>query len=104
MLPTEASCGVRLTRCTVMATVSSGTRIRASWHSRNSAIHGPSFLRILSSSLSRRYRGIITSYGLRSKADDDGQTYEVAPDVLKEHGKTKNPYPNVDAASGGSLS
>jgi citrate synthase len=28
------------------------------------------------------------------------QTYEVAPDVLKEHGKTKNPFPNVDAASG----
>lgn len=27
-------------------------------------------------------------------------TSEVAPDVLKEHGKTKNPYPNVDAASG----
>ncbi|UZJ56017.1 hypothetical protein CBS101457_005337 [Exobasidium rhododendri] len=25
---------------------------------------------------------------------------QVAPDVLKEHGKTKNPYPNVDAASG----
>jgi len=28
------------------------------------------------------------------------QTSEIAPDVLKEHGKTKNPYPNVDAASG----
>jgi citrate synthase len=28
------------------------------------------------------------------------QTYEVAPPVLKEHGKTKNPFPNVDAASG----
>ncbi|CAA7271767.1 unnamed protein product [Cyclocybe aegerita] len=28
------------------------------------------------------------------------QTFQVAPDVLKEHGKTKNPYPNVDAASG----
>ncbi|KAH8116910.1 citrate synthase [Phellopilus nigrolimitatus] len=27
-------------------------------------------------------------------------TYEVAPGVLKEHGKTKNPYPNVDAGSG----
>jgi citrate synthase len=25
---------------------------------------------------------------------------EIAPDVLKEHGKTKNPYPNVDSASG----
>ncbi|KAK7693370.1 hypothetical protein QCA50_002938 [Cerrena zonata] len=28
------------------------------------------------------------------------KTYEVAPGVLTEHGKTKNPYPNVDAASG----
>lgn len=26
--------------------------------------------------------------------------YEVAPSVLLEHGKTKNPYPNVDAHSG----
>ncbi|KAL4401074.1 citrate (Si)-synthase [Malassezia pachydermatis] len=25
---------------------------------------------------------------------------KIAPSVLKEHGKTKNPYPNVDAASG----
>jgi citrate synthase len=29
--------------------------------------------------------------------------YEVVPEVLKEHGKTKNPYPNVDAHSGVSL-
>lgn len=28
------------------------------------------------------------------------KTFEVAPSVLKEHGKTKNPYPNVDATSG----
>ncbi|GLB35022.1 putative citrate synthase family protein [Lyophyllum shimeji] len=28
------------------------------------------------------------------------KTSEVAPGVLKEHGKTKNPYPNVDATSG----
>jgi citrate synthase len=26
--------------------------------------------------------------------------YEVAPDVLMEHGKAKNPWPNVDAQSG----
>ena len=25
---------------------------------------------------------------------------QIAPDVLLEHGKTKNPYPNVDAHSG----
>ncbi|OJJ97526.1 hypothetical protein ASPACDRAFT_123455 [Aspergillus aculeatus ATCC 16872] len=28
------------------------------------------------------------------------QTSEIAPGVLTEHGKTKNPHPNVDAASG----
>ncbi|TEB31296.1 citrate synthase [Coprinellus micaceus] len=28
------------------------------------------------------------------------KTFEAAPDVLKEHGKTKNPWPNVDATSG----
>lgn len=26
--------------------------------------------------------------------------YKVVPDILKEHGKTKNPWPNVDAQSG----
>lgn len=25
---------------------------------------------------------------------------EIAPEVLKKHGKTKNPYPNVDSSSG----
>lgn len=29
-----------------------------------------------------------------------GQIYEVVPKVLTEHGKTKNPWPNVDAHSG----
>ena len=28
------------------------------------------------------------------------QLFEVVPDVLTEHGKTKNPWPNVDAHSG----
>lgn len=28
------------------------------------------------------------------------QNSEIAPDVLKEHGKTKNPFPNVDSGSG----
>jgi citrate synthase len=31
------------------------------------------------------------------------KTFEVAPDVLRAHGKTKNPYPNVDAAPGSAL-
>ena len=25
------------------------------------------------------------------------QLYKLAPDVLRQHGKTKNPYPNIDA-------
>lgn len=29
-----------------------------------------------------------------------GQIYKIAPDVLLEHGKAKNPWPNVDAHSG----
>jgi citrate synthase len=29
--------------------------------------------------------------------------YEVVPDVLRQHGKAKNPYPNVDAISGSLL-
>lgn len=28
------------------------------------------------------------------------QSSQIAPQVLKEHGKTKNPYPNVDSSSG----
>ncbi|KAK5131719.1 hypothetical protein LTR08_000608 [Meristemomyces frigidus] len=28
------------------------------------------------------------------------QNSEIAPEVLKEHGKTKNPFPNVDSSSG----
>ena len=29
--------------------------------------------------------------------------FDIIPDVLKEHGKAKNPWPNVDAASGSLL-
>jgi citrate synthase len=28
------------------------------------------------------------------------KTSAITPEVLKQHGKTKNPYPNVDASSG----
>ena len=28
------------------------------------------------------------------------QVYKIAPKVLEQHGKTKNPFPNVDAHSG----
>ena len=44
-------------------------------------------------------------FGLKYLKDDPifntvSNVYEVVPDVLKEHGKAKNPWPNVDAHSG----
>ena len=44
-------------------------------------------------------------FALRKLPDDPmfnlvSQVYKIAPGVLTEHGKTKNPYPNVDAGSG----
>jgi len=43
-------------------------------------------------------------FALKYLPDDElfrivGTIYEVVPDVLTEHGKTKNPYPNVDSVS-----
>ncbi len=47
-------------------------------------------------------------FGKEHCADDDiykivDLLYQVAPKVLKEHGKAKNPWPNVDAGSGALL-
>ncbi len=47
-------------------------------------------------------------FGLKHCPDDPvfkimSNVYNVIPDVLKEHGKAKNPWPNVDAASGSLL-
>lgn len=44
-------------------------------------------------------------FALKNLPDDElfkivGTIYEVVPDVLKEHGKAKNPWPNVDSHSG----
>ena len=44
-------------------------------------------------------------FGLKHLPDDEifkvvSGIYEVAPDILREHGKAKNPWPNVDAHSG----
>jgi citrate synthase len=44
-------------------------------------------------------------FALKHLPNDDifkvvSMVYEVAPDVLTKHGKTKNPWPNVDAHSG----
>ncbi|MCX8037113.1 MAG: citrate (Si)-synthase [Candidatus Sumerlaeia bacterium] len=47
-------------------------------------------------------------FGLRACPDDEvfrivDAMYRVVPGVLKEHGKAKNPWPNVDAGSGALL-
>lgn len=47
-------------------------------------------------------------FALRKLPDDPmfklvSQVYKIAPGVLTEHGKTKNPYPNVDAVSSPSV-
>ena len=44
-------------------------------------------------------------FALRHLPDDDlfqivSMLYEIVPDILREHGKAKNPWPNVDAHSG----
>lgn len=44
-------------------------------------------------------------FGLKHLPNDDifkvvSMVYEVAPDILTQHGKAKNPWPNVDAHSG----
>ncbi len=44
-------------------------------------------------------------FALKHLPNDDifkvvSMVYEVAPDILTQHGKTKNPWPNVDAHSG----
>jgi citrate synthase len=47
-------------------------------------------------------------FGMEHFSDDEivqivDRVFHVVPDVLKEHGKAKNPWPNVDAASGSLL-
>lgn len=48
-------------------------------------------------------------FALRHLPDDPmfklvSQVYKIAPGVLTEHGKTKNPFPNVDAVRDRALS
>ena len=48
------------------------------------------------------------NFGREYCSDDDvfktvNKVFEIVPDVLKEHGKAKNPWPNVDAGSGSIL-
>jgi citrate synthase len=48
------------------------------------------------------------AFGMKHFPDDPimktvNNVFEIVPEVLKEHGKAKNPWPNVDAASGALL-
>ena len=48
------------------------------------------------------------AFGMKHFPDDPvmalvNKVFEIVPGVLKEHGKAKNPWPNVDAGSGALL-
>ncbi|PID81755.1 type I citrate synthase [bacterium DOLJORAL78_65_58] len=50
----------------------------------------------------------LRAFGMKHFPDDPvmalvNQVYEIVPKVLEEHGKAKNPWPNVDAGSGALL-
>lgn len=50
----------------------------------------------------------LRTFGMKHFPDDPvmalvNKVYEIVPGVLKEHGKAKNPWPNVDAGSGALL-
>jgi len=54
-----------------------------------------------------RYTSFL-AFGKKHMADDPifaivNKVYDIVPGVLKEHGKAKNPWPNVDAGSGALL-
>ncbi len=54
-----------------------------------------------------RYTSFL-AFGQKHMADDPifaivNKVYDIVPGVLKEHGKAKNPWPNVDAGSGALL-
>ena len=54
-----------------------------------------------------RYTAFL-AFGKKHMADDPifaivNKVYDIVPGVLKEHGKAKNPWPNVDAGSGALL-
>ncbi|MCP4582290.1 MAG: citrate (Si)-synthase [candidate division Zixibacteria bacterium] len=54
-----------------------------------------------------RFTGFL-QFGKKHMADDPifaivNKVYDIVPGVLKEHGKAKNPWPNVDAGSGALL-
>ncbi len=74
------------------------------WDTLNSGQVIPGYGHAVLRKTDPRY-AIQREFCLKHMADDDlfqlvSKLYEVVPDILKEHGKAKNPWPNVDAQSG----
>ena len=74
------------------------------WDTLNSGQVIPGFGHAVLRKTDPRYT-VQHEFGLKNLPKDDlfelaNLVYQVVPDVLTEHGKTKNPWPNVDAMSG----
>jgi len=80
------------------------TIIEAAWDTLNSGQVIPGFGHAVLRKTDPRYT-VQREFALKYLPEDPlfqviKTMYEVIPDVLTEHGKTKNPWPNVDAHSG----
>lgn len=78
--------------------------VKALWDTLNSGQVVPGFGHAVLRKTDPRYTSQ-REFALKHLPNDPlfklvSQLYEVAPKVLTEHGKTKNPWPNVDAHSG----
>jgi len=77
---------------------------KAAWDTLNAGQVIPGFGHAVLRKTDPRYT-VQREFALKHMPDDPlfgvvKTMYEVIPEVLKEHGKTKNPFPNVDAHSG----
>jgi citrate synthase len=74
------------------------------WDTLNSGMVIPGYGHAVLRKTDPRY-SVLYDFGRRYFPDDElfqlaALVYKVIPDILKEHGKAKNPWPNVDAISG----
>ena len=79
----------------------------ALWETLNSGQVIPGYGHAVLRKADPRYMAL-REFGLKNFPEDElfkvvSDIYEVAPDVLLDHGKAKNPWPNVDAHSGALL-
>jgi citrate synthase len=77
---------------------------KALWYTLNSGQVIPGYGHAVLRQTDPRYTAQ-REFALKHMPDDDlfklvSLIYETAPDILKQHGKAKNPWPNVDAHSG----